>query len=254
MSIKVVLDRQHKGKPNSADQGAVFADGTTEAAHAERYIGVAVPLLRASGIDVVVLTTGSYSTRQARANELRADLYVACHVNAGGGEYALTEYASDRGVPATSQRAARELLRASDDELDEKAVGPKPLRSGERGHTCVAGAHMPAVIYEPYFTNAARDDALVGRCLAQGICNFFGVALRTKPQEDEVLESTGQEILTELRNIKTELSTGDKGPVGGVIADMSARMRRQGFDLGWLKEVATDIAAKVGVTLRRPAP
>lgn len=77
-------------------------------------------------------------------------------------------------------------------------------------------------------------------------------ATNQHPQEDEVTEATGQAILAELRNIKTELNTG-VGPVGGVVAAMSARLGRQGLDMGWLKDAITALATKAGVPLR-PRP
>ena len=184
----VVLDRQHAGKPGSRDQGAVFADGTTEAQHAMWQIENATPWLEASGVKVSIFLKGHYPDRNRAANAAGADLYVACHVNAGGGHYALTEYVADRGNVPGSRRAAETLLRTIDDELGQKAVGPWALRSGDRGHVCVAACSMPAVIFEPYFVENRKHDPLVGIRLAQGICDFFGVPLKTPGaplQEDD---------------------------------------------------------------------
>lgn len=183
----MVLDRQHAGKPGSSDQGAVFADGTTEAQHAMWQIENAVPWLRASGFQVSVYTSGHYADRNRAANVAGVDVYIACHVNAGGGHYALTEYVADRGNVAGSKRAAEVLLRTIDDELGQKAAGPWALREGMRGHVCIGACSMPAVIWEPYFVEHPKHDPLVGIRLAQGICDFFGVPLRppTSPQEDD---------------------------------------------------------------------
>jgi hypothetical protein len=182
----VVLDRQHAGKPGSKDQGAVFADGTTEAGHALRYIEAAVPLLEHSEVDVHVITSGSYPDRNKFGNSVRCALYVACHVNAGGGEYALTEHSIDSGPVKSSAAAAMALLRASDDELGQKAVGPWPLKSGQRGHVCIGACTGPAVIYEPYFVEHPRLDAPdVARSLARGVCAFVGRPFKEIPTVPE---------------------------------------------------------------------
>jgi hypothetical protein len=185
--VKVALDRQHQGKPSArADRGAVFPDGTTEAAHAEHYGLIARSLLEARGVEVVWLTNGEYRDRNAAANAARCDLYVALHVNAGATDpshvYALTEYVSDAGMPAQSQRAAAVLLAQAAKDLNERAVGPHALRSGDRGHICIAGCRMPAVIYEPEFTIAARADSTVGESLARGIASFLGLS-QTAPRK-----------------------------------------------------------------------
>lgn len=97
----VYIDRQHAGKPNNLrDLGAsrdLDGDGQITTAEKEAIwtARIAIELeirLRDMGIEVMPLSDGSYSSRHARVNQYQADhpgpsVYLAMHLNAGGGDY-----------------------------------------------------------------------------------------------------------------------------------------------------------------------
>ena len=95
----VFIDRQHAGKPNKlADRGATYdvdGDSTPEReAILTGYIALALEkLLMLNGIDVMPISDGTYTDRHDRVNKYaamhpdRKCVYLAMHLNAGGGDY-----------------------------------------------------------------------------------------------------------------------------------------------------------------------
>jgi uncharacterized protein (DUF2141 family) len=98
----VVLDRQHAGKPGKSDLGAgvdLDGDGTIETHEMEAnltplYIAGAKQYLEIRSHNAAVFQNGWYSERHQRANTLATTnpitsvAYIACHLNAGKGDYA----------------------------------------------------------------------------------------------------------------------------------------------------------------------
>ena len=89
----IIFDWQHHGKPGKNDRGATHED-LVELALTAAYIDSAKHMLEACGHRTVVLSYGLYSKRHAYAVEAAKAVkgrcvYVACHVNAGGGNYGL---------------------------------------------------------------------------------------------------------------------------------------------------------------------
>ena len=141
----VILDIQHAGKPTKRDLGAshdIDGDGVVELWEHEAkltpiYAEAAVRELEAAGHTVVMETSGSYSSRHKRAVKLAEKswdpvAYVACHLNAGGGDYGLVcwDYRS-RGGKRLSRLVGAELqLEFNRDELrrvivpDNSATAP----------------------------------------------------------------------------------------------------------------------------------
>jgi len=98
----VYIDRQHAGKPSKInDRGAgadLDGDGIIEAQEREAILTGFISMhletkLINSGIKVIPLSDGSYSERHKRVNEYaarypnEAQIYLALHLNAGGGNY-----------------------------------------------------------------------------------------------------------------------------------------------------------------------
>lgn len=185
----VVLDRQHLGKPSKpGDHGAIYG-ALRETDLTDGYIAAARASLERHGHDVQVLAEGEYGPRQRSAvalARLRRDrvAYVACHVNAGGGTYALAEYdeRSEGGcelahaVAALKQRGLPGIT----------AQRTAPLGPGSRGWVCIAGIYagppnLSGVIFEPGFIDAPSHAPLwtaaglvqVGEALAAG-CMAWG--------------------------------------------------------------------------------
>ena len=96
----LIIDRQHGEKsPGSFDPGCqAIVDGRRiiETDLTEEYGAAIDKAATAAGHKVVWLRSGSYYHRQKEANQLAREskgekvLYLALHVNAGGGTYALS--------------------------------------------------------------------------------------------------------------------------------------------------------------------
>lgn len=182
-TTRVILDRQHLGKPsNPGDHGATYG-ALRETDLTEAYIASAVASLEAAGIGSTVLVEGEYADRQRQAigiakAEAGRVLYVACHVNAGGGDYGLVEYDARSIGGAQAADALAALLPT----LPGVSRGrTKGLASNERGFICLGGvyagpANLCGVIFEPGFIDATAHAGLwtpdglarVGSALAAG--------------------------------------------------------------------------------------
>lgn len=100
-----VFDRQHHGKPNRNDYGAqadLNNDGQVDSWERESeltplYIESAKYHMSYAGHETIVEEEGWYSERHIRACTAaqkynKPTAYVACHLNAGGGDYAALFY------------------------------------------------------------------------------------------------------------------------------------------------------------------
>lgn len=117
-----IFDRQHVGKPGRRDLGAgadLDGDGDIENDEMEAnltpvYIRAAKERLETMGHTVYVFESGRYSERHVRANQIARENpdemvgYIACHLNAGGGNYSAFFY--DQRSPG-GKRFAESLSR-----------------------------------------------------------------------------------------------------------------------------------------------
>lgn len=160
--LRVVVDVQHLYKlSNPLDRGAEFAlqDRVRyyEAQASTVYAQAIVSWLMGRGAHVLTndprigQLTGPYARRNREANRWDATVYLACHVNAGGGMYALTEYATSYAGSTLARTIGAGLV----NDLKEwiPAHTELPINPGQRGHVCVGAvsAGIPAVILEPFF-------------------------------------------------------------------------------------------------------
>lgn len=156
----VILDRQHGQKSASRpfDPGATFG-ALRETDLTAAYIAAAADELHARGHEVVLLDSGSYDARHVEANA-RAHrstgrvAYIAAHVNAGEGSYALVEYdaRSIRGA-ALADAIAFELRTLPG--ITKSLT--KGLGQGERGFVCIDGVftgRATAALVEPGFIDS----------------------------------------------------------------------------------------------------
>ena len=98
----IYIDIQHIGKPNRPhDMGASFGDRPeeTEAYWTSLYAFYLEMRLKELGYPVMRLTDGSYQDRHDRVNQYERNrslatpsIYIAAHINAGGGDYACMFY------------------------------------------------------------------------------------------------------------------------------------------------------------------
>lgn len=132
---------------------------------------------------------GSYEKRALDARA--ADVYLACHVNAGGGSYPLVERRAD-DVKATllGPYILGALERAYPGVLSKPRA--RSLGPGERGHVCIAGAPQPALILEPFFGDALASAYLLsspalielGQTIGEGVSRWF--LERERPRRQNV--------------------------------------------------------------------
>jgi hypothetical protein len=195
----VVLDRQHAGKPgNRGDRGATAdLDGDNRVAQWERealltprYLLHAEALLLDAGCDVICLSDGTYAERAARACAYRADVYVAAHLDSGGGVGGHAYY--DRRSTAGHRLAQRiaVALEGLCPELrfaqaapcwDDRADQPSPARPWLwRAWSCIEGVYRGTPVglcYEPCYLDQPAHAPLLteegltrlGRALAEGV-------------------------------------------------------------------------------------
>jgi len=160
----VFIDRQHAGKPNKlADRGAavdIDGDATPEReAIITGQISIELEkLLILLGVDVVPISDGTYSERHTRVNKYaamypnRKTVYLAMHLNAGGGAYGayFYHYASTQG-----QRLAQHLCDAmiTAGIVDQaKPIAANPSNWTKNAYYTIKGVGRPvAICCEPLF-------------------------------------------------------------------------------------------------------
>jgi len=119
------LDRQHAGKPFAMGDRGADCNGHVEAMLTPIYLLAIERRLLSLGHDVVTLSDGAYHARHARVVEYARDhkgrnVYIAAHLNAGGGNYgaAFYDHRSSMGKAAAAavvvalHDACPELMRA----------------------------------------------------------------------------------------------------------------------------------------------
>lgn len=149
---KIVLDVQHIHKP-VIDHGACF-NGRTEVWESLAYARIAKTMLEEEGFEVYMtdqtqgILVGSYVLRHKWANENRIDLYFACHVNAGGGNYALVETVEGAYIRTElcAEFCAKEFGKAVG--VDHRLF---KLSKSMRGYSCISNLSASALLLEPYF-------------------------------------------------------------------------------------------------------
>jgi N-acetylmuramoyl-L-alanine amidase len=186
--MKVAVDVQHLYRPNHPrDQGSVYstAFGKVTEAHVTLIYAAALhDWLLSWGAEVLSNDpargelVGRYSERNRAAVEWGADLYLACHLNAGGGSYAAIEQMARSKVDRLSAWIGQELVAAAPEILSFKAVTLSPL---ERGAVCIEACACPAAIVEPFFGDYPHHQGLlaasrlveVGQAIARGVGNWW---------------------------------------------------------------------------------
>jgi len=190
----VIFDRQHYGKPGKSDLGAgydVDEDGAIESQEREAnltplYIEPARKLLEEMGHTVYVFDSGWYSERHKRSCEIAANnpgmrvANLACHVNAGRGDYAAMIH-DERSIEG--RRLAHVLSAAIFDHalpgIERSLVRAASADNAwKRGYTTIRGiysgpANICGVCVEPYFLDRKAHHYLTsvqgGREIAEAL-------------------------------------------------------------------------------------
>lgn len=197
--ILALLDIQHRGRSaHPLDYGAaadldrdgLVEDGEREAELTPFYALACSDVLGRLDQRVLLITAGAYSDRHSAARALAAAwagpvVYLACHINAGGGTGAIVAHDErSRGGAALARAIVSELgglpgiARAS-----ARPVGARSPEAFERRlHGCIGGiyegpANLCGVTLEPFFLDQlahaplATDEGLrrVGEAIARGV-------------------------------------------------------------------------------------
>ncbi len=202
----VILDRQHGDKGGTWDTGAAFGghlaakpDGATywpnppifEVDLTTGYLAHARRHLEAAGHRVQMIDAGPYRERQQLANDsARAyrglALYVAAHINAGGGRYGLALYDARSKMGAVAAGDVADALKEGLPELT-KARATAATASGwtARALGTIRGIwfgppNISGICFEPGFIDSPHHRSMwteaglrrVGRSLADGLQRY----------------------------------------------------------------------------------
>jgi hypothetical protein len=183
----IVLDRQHIGKPNNPSDLGAYSELTQEyEAHmVGQYLLETEWTLRRLGHRVVVLSDGYYGHRHKRANnffekEGGACIYLAGHLNAGGGEYAALFYDHRSTMGATAAQFIGAQLAKLEGLDSTKSIEARPGDWTSNAFNTIDGIYAGrgcGICLEPFFIDAKKhrhlmsDDGLelVGTAVALGI-------------------------------------------------------------------------------------
>lgn len=189
--LVVVLDVQHLYQPaKPKDRGALFTllDGShvyeTQASTA--YAGHAGAWLASRGARVITndpahgILVGPYWTRNRAAAAAGAHAYLACHVNAGGGDYFLAEYMLGTNGAALGT-AIGSTVRTAFPVIHGAKLNP--LQRGQRGAVCIEAvdAKVAAIVLEPFFGDRALHEdifdpealARLGAAVGEGVAAWW---------------------------------------------------------------------------------
>lgn len=149
--MRIVLDYQHINKPNHPkDRGARMSDNVSEVDLVIKYMNQLRMILEDNGHEVFFGLSGSYPERHKFVNDvIRPDLYLAGHLNAGGGRYALVEL--DHRARRKTIQIAKLIAEEFIIKLPVSKCTSKFLKPDDRGFTCIGGVNCSAIILEPLF-------------------------------------------------------------------------------------------------------
>lgn len=191
----IFLDRQHSGKPGRPrDLGAgvdVDGDGEIEieemeAINTARYLLAAEIALRKYGYTVIPLADGSYSARHERANSYHSRdepaIYVAAHLNAGGGNYGSFFYDFRSAGGEKLAQCIKNSMKLHLSEIRSwRTIPAEPGNWTKNAYYTIRGVRAVAVCAEPLFidypphTHLLSEDGMarVGAALAHGIHSYI---------------------------------------------------------------------------------
>lgn len=196
MVMLVVLDVQHGCSPgvdpDTDSTGALAPGGLEERDLTGCYAMIAAFELRAHGIDCIVLPTKPSTVRE-RWRTHQADIYVACHVNAGKWKYGAAFYRKGNTSDLILAEAVAQELGKLPGLSSGRTFAAKPdLQPGEipsprnptkhwtyEAYSCIAQAPGKAITFEPFFIDTPEHAAyrsvpglrFVAKALVEGILN-----------------------------------------------------------------------------------
>jgi N-acetylmuramoyl-L-alanine amidase len=137
------------GQPNKAlDRGAA-SGGYNETDLALKYASIAFMDLTSKGYETFLITSGTYDERHKWINKYHIHLYLACHINAGGGRYSLVEHYYDAGQ--RTREIAGIMAGNFKDALSTSQGKVVEIKKDERGAVCLKNTKPSALLLEPLF-------------------------------------------------------------------------------------------------------
>lgn len=219
---KIFLDFGHGGSDSGAVSGGLVEKNMNlvtglECKEVLEQYGVEVKLSRGSDIYV------SLGERVSMANNWRADYFVSCHYNAGGG---------DRGEVIHSIYRNKGLSLANSIAAAMKSEGQDTMKVYEKRdqdnkdyYYVIKNTRMDAVIVEGGFIDNAVDRQLfdtvekqkaMGRAIAYGILDYLGIAIKKgKPIADSVSGTQYGIVIADVLNVR-----GGRGTTYGIIGKL----------------------------------
>ena len=181
----IALDRGHVGRNyGNVTKAGAQSGSLNEDVLAREYMRAIEDTLRAAGHEVILLCHGTYSSRQAFASPI-ADVFVACHVNAGGGTYGLVCYDHrSKSGPVLAQTVANELQRAwgstPENPLSKTVAAAASSEKWENAWNLIKGVYSGkpvGLVFEPFFLDQKHHACMAtpeglartGKALADGI-------------------------------------------------------------------------------------
>lgn len=154
---KIVLDCQHMGKPhNPLDRGARYKE-FIESDICLQYASDLFKILTEDGFQPFLVTSGYYRNRAKFANAIKADVYLALHLNSSEEppqrNHSMVEILECSGK--VTYALADQISRQFEDDLDchIQFSRVKILLPGDRGYSCINRVAPPALLLEPLFIN-----------------------------------------------------------------------------------------------------
>jgi N-acetylmuramoyl-L-alanine amidase len=193
--VIVILDWQHVGKPNRDDKGAAYdvdddGDVDYEVELTDKYIQAAKNYLESRGHTVHIFSEGWYSARHYRANEIAHEndgpvAYIACHMNAGRGNYGATFYDIRSAGGKRLAKTVGSTLGKACPELRRIVVKGSSVTTWSRAFGTLRGifsgpANISGMCFEPAFMDTPEhkqlltDEGLerIGEALAVGVLKW----------------------------------------------------------------------------------
>jgi N-acetylmuramoyl-L-alanine amidase len=167
------------GKPNKPFDRGASNNGYQEADLAMSYATLAFQELTSKGYEAFLITSGTYAERHDWINRHAIDLYLACHLNAGGGRYSLIEHYYDAG------QRTREIAKIMADNF-KSILGTSSGKVWEiakngRGATCLKETRPSALLLEPLFVDndshlhiAVNQPEQIAQAIVETISSFNG--------------------------------------------------------------------------------
>jgi N-acetylmuramoyl-L-alanine amidase len=171
----VVATIGHAGRPSKPNDRGASYEGWEEVSLVRLYTDAMDARLRALGHRCILLSDGEYSTQWERADALGADIYLNCHVNAGGGDYGLFlhDHRSTRGK-ALATSVSTSMAAGMGWSCQVRAARPDTNgvpRDGDftEAYHCISGVKAPALCVEPYFIDGPKRVDFIQRIKLVGI-------------------------------------------------------------------------------------